>query len=280
MTAVRVALLELSSRAPFYQGSTPQLVDVSGTASRGCARLRVTVSGSPGSVLLSRDDVLPTFQSVPTGADASAPEHDGRWTATLSFDPEDSRLTMIRCGSSLLVEAQCISTGFDGFASDVLSVRCKGIPECGCPEPSSSGSRGDPTSRVDATWPWPSPPSIMCRIWRAAYGTALSAAFVAFATAACWPSGGFFGLAAVAIAVASAAHLFWRIWCAPSACEVWGVVCWSAKNSAMFAFALAAFAWSATGLVAVAAIGAIAGLSIAKLDYYRCPVPAAGAWPY
>jgi hypothetical protein len=275
MSDARITLSELGSHPPYYQDTKPQLVEVSGRASRGCLLLSVAVrTDIDTGVIFSRDDVVPIFQSVPAGADPMAPEYDGAWTASFAFDPQDMSYLVVRCGASLFVEAKSLTVGVDGDVEQLLELRCKGVPAGGYPGQSGPGTG------PDDGWPWPSPPSIMCRIWRSAYGAALTSTFGLIAAAATWPTTPWFTALGADAVLTAAALALWQLWCRPPRCEVWGVVCWAAKNAAIFALGIAIVAMSARGLIAVALLGGIAAMAIARLDEYRCPVPSAGPWPY
>jgi hypothetical protein len=274
MSAARIALSELGSQPPYLNGMQPQILWVSGRVSRNCARLAVTVRFAPNALPLFRGEVAPVFPALAAGADTNAPEHDAGWTASFGFDPLAPPFNALHCGVSLYVEAQPAVAGVDGAATATLRLSCKGAPATG----GGTGTGGQPGG--GDWWPWPLPPSIMCRRLRELYGAALVAALLAVAAAACWPSVNTWAWAAAAIGAAAVALGAWRWWCVPTGCEIWGVVCWAAKNSTLAVLGLALATMSGLGLLVVALCGAIAGIAVGRLHQHRCHVPPAGPWPF
>lgn len=279
MTAARLSLAQLGSEPPYLNAVQPQILWVSGKVSRNCAKLRVRVGLAPNAAPLFEGDFEPNFPTVAPGSDPNDPQNDVAWTASFPFDPTLPPFNIVYCGMSLHVEVHSAVPGVTGAADDTLSLSCKGAP----PQPGGGSTPGTPQGGNGGSgwnWPFDSPPSIMCRYFRGAYGIALTAAFFMIAWAACYPTPDNFLYAWAAIGGAGSALVVWRGWCAPTPCEKWGVVCWAAKNGVIAAIALALIAMSAGGLIAAALFGAVAAWAIAKLDQYRCPIPGLGPWPY
>jgi hypothetical protein len=277
----RIRVRQLASAPPYYQWVAPQFIEVLGHTSRDCTHVSVVVYLGEGGIELFRDDAVGVvLRNLPAGADPDDPNYDGTWTVRFTFDPEQPPYGSIRCGSPLFVEARCVSSGGACDASGTLRVWCKGAGASGQPGDSGGGAADDEGGEDDDGWRWPFPPSIMCGLWKRAYGTALFSALSLIAAMAIWPGTSTYVAAALGIGAAAGALAVWRLWCSPSACEMWGVACWAAKNAVILALPLSLATTSAQGLIAVVVLGGLAAASIAKLDDYRCNVPAAGPWPF